>query len=65
MDFKGALLTEASLADMTSGVKSMLARVAQPFFRREGGGSRIPIKIEGTRNTPKFGLDAGRVFGGD
>ena len=25
-------------------------------------GSSIPIKIEGTRDDPKFGLDMGRVF---
>jgi hypothetical protein len=65
MDFKGELLTDATLADMTSGFKSMLARVAQPFFRRDGGGSRIPIKIAGPRSKPEFGLDAGRVFGRD
>lgn len=63
MDFKGDLLTDATLADMTSGFKSLLARAAQPFFRREGGGSRIPIKIGGPRNKPQFGLDAGRVLG--
>jgi hypothetical protein len=62
MDFKGDLLTEASLADMTSGFKSVLARVAQPFFRREGGGSRLPIRIAGSRSKPEFGLDVRRVF---
>lgn len=62
MDFRGHLLTDATLADMTSGVKSLLARVAQPFFRRPGGGSKIPIKILGPRSKPEFGLDLGRVF---
>jgi hypothetical protein len=33
MDFSGELLTDASLADMTHGFKSLVARVAQPFFR--------------------------------
>jgi hypothetical protein len=47
---------------MTSGVKSLLARMAQPFFRRPGGGSRIPIRISGPRANPTFGLDARRVF---
>lgn len=63
MDFKGELLTDASLADMTSGYKSILARLAQPFFRRQGGGSRFPIKITGPRAKPSFGLDIKRVFG--
>jgi AsmA-like C-terminal region len=62
MDFRGELLTDATLADMTSGVKSLLARLAQPFFRRKGGGSRLPIKISGPRAKPEFGLDVGRVF---
>lgn len=62
MDFTGELLTDATLADMTSGMKSLLARIAQPFFRRPGGGSRLPIKITGTRAKPEFGLDMGRVF---
>ena len=62
IDFAGNLLTDASLADMTKGFKSLLARVAQPFFRRPGGGSKVPIRISGTRSNPLFGLDVRRVF---
>jgi hypothetical protein len=62
IDFAGNLLVEASLADMTSGFKSVLARAAQPFFRKPGGGSRLPIRISGTRSNPAFGLDVKRVF---
>lgn len=62
LDFKGDLLVDANLAQMTTGFKSFLARLAQPFFRREGGGSRFPIKIIGPRSKPEFGLDMGRVF---
>jgi hypothetical protein len=47
---------------MTSGFKSLLARLAQPFFRRKGGGTQLPIKITGPRSKPEFGLDVGRVF---
>ena len=61
--FKGDLLTDATLADMTSGIKSLLARLAQPLFRREGGGSKLPIQISGPRSKPSFGLDMGRVIG--
>ena len=62
MNFQGELLTDATLADMTSGVKSLLARLAQPLFRRKGGGTRLPIRISGPRSKPQFGLDFGRVF---
>ena len=62
IDFSGNLLTDASLSDMTKGFKSLLTRVAQPFFKRPGGGSRVPIRISGTRSNPLFRLDVRRVF---
>jgi AsmA-like protein len=62
MDFAGELLTDATLADMTSGIKSVVARIAQPFFRRPGGGSKFPIRISGTRNKPSFGLDVKKAL---
>ena len=62
LDFQGDVLVDASLADMTSGFKSLLARLAQPFFRRPGGGSKLPIRISGPRSKPQFGLDVRRVF---
>jgi len=60
--FKGNLLLDAKVSQTVSGFKSLLLKMADPFFRRPGGGSSIPIKIEGTRADPKFGLDVGRVF---
>lgn len=62
LDFAGDLLMDASLADMTHGIKSVLARLAQPFFRRPGGGSKLPIRITGTRTHPSFRVDLRRVF---
>lgn len=62
MNFTGELLLDASLAQTTTGWKSLAARVVQPFFRREGGGSKLPIKVTGTRDKPSFGLDVRRAF---
>jgi hypothetical protein len=62
IDFRGQVLLDASLADMTTGAKSIAARIAQPFFRRPGGGSTIPIRISGTRGAPSFGLDIKRAL---
>jgi AsmA-like C-terminal region len=62
LNFHGDLMVDASLADMTTGFRSLLARLAQPFFRRKGGGTQLPIKITGPRSKPEFGLDVGRVF---
>jgi hypothetical protein len=62
LDFAGHLLLDASLRETTSGVKAALATIAQPFFRREGGGSKIPIRVGGTRGKPEFGLDVKRAL---
>jgi hypothetical protein len=57
LDFAGHLLLDASLRETTTGVKAVLATIAQPFFRRPGGGSKLPIRVTGTRAKPQFGLD--------
>jgi hypothetical protein len=62
LDFTGHLLLDASLRETTTGVKAALASVAQPFFRRKGGGSKIPIRVGGTRAKPEFGLDVKRAL---
>ena len=65
MDFRGALLTDAKVSQMTTGWKSWLLKVLDPLFGRDGGGSSIPIKVTGTRKAPSFGLDTSRVFSRD
>lgn len=62
LDFVGTVRTEAKVSQMTTGVKSFFLKLADPLFRKQGAGAVIPIKITGTREQPKFGLDAGRIF---
>jgi len=62
LDFTGHLLLDASLRETTSGAKAILATIAQPFFRRKGGGSKIPIRVGGTRANPSFGVDVKRAL---
>jgi hypothetical protein len=57
MDFTGQARTEARLSQMTTGVKSKLLKFVDPFFAKDGAGAVIPIKITGTREKPKFGLN--------
>jgi len=61
LDFHGDLLLDATLEKTTTGWKAVVAKLAQPLFRRPGGGSKLPIKITGPREKPEFGLDVGRV----
>ena len=63
VDFHGNLLLDATLADTTSGWKAVVGRIAQPLFRRQGGGSKLPIRISGPRDNPDFGLDVRRAIG--
>jgi hypothetical protein len=65
MQFAGNLLLDAKISQTVTGFKSVLLKIVDPLFGRPGGGSSIPIKIEGSRTNPKFGLDFGRVFKGD
>ena len=62
IDFQGNLLLDAKISQTVTGFKSLLLKIIDPLFARPGGGSSIPIKIEGTRSDPKFGLDRDRVF---
>ena len=52
----------AKLLEAANARKALLARAAQPFFRRPGGGSRLPIRIAGPRSKPAFRLDVRRAF---
>jgi hypothetical protein len=58
LEFHGKLLLDAKLSQTTSGVKSVLLKAVDPFFRKEGK-TVLPIKITGTRDKPSFGLDFG------
>ncbi|MEO5819054.1 MAG: AsmA-like C-terminal region-containing protein [Vicinamibacteraceae bacterium] len=62
LDFAGHLLLDASLSETVTGFKSILVRVAQPFFRRPGGGTKIPIRVSGTPDKPAFGVDVKRAL---
>jgi hypothetical protein len=62
LDFKGTLFMDAKVSETQSGLKRVLLKVVDPLFKRNAGGSAIPIKIVGKRSNPEFGLDTGRVF---
>lgn len=58
IDFKGKLKMQATLSQVAGGgVKGFFLKAFDPFFKEKGSGMVLPIKIEGTRKNPKFGLD--------
>jgi hypothetical protein len=63
LEFDGTVRLQATVSQAAGGgVKSVLLKVVDPLFRRDGAGAVLPIRIRGTRNEPKFGLDFGRTF---
>jgi hypothetical protein len=60
--FTGQLLMDAKVSQTVGGIKGLLLKVVDPIFKKDGGGSAIPIKIGGTVKEPSFGLDVRRVF---
>ena len=59
--FNGSLFMDAKVSQTTTGWKSLMLKVVDPMFRKDGR-TVIPIKIGGTRDEPSFGMDARRVF---
>jgi hypothetical protein len=60
--FSGQLLMDAKVSQTVGGIKGLLLKVVDPIFKKDGGGSAIPIKVGGTVKEPSFGLDVRRVF---
>ncbi len=57
LDFRGKLLMQEKLSNTQTGIKSVFLKVLDPFFKGKKAGTELPIKITGTRDAPKFGLN--------
>ena len=64
LDFKGKVRLQATVSQLTTGFRSILLKMVDPFFRKNGAGAEIPIKVEGSREKPKFGFDMGAMLPG-
>jgi hypothetical protein len=59
-EFEGKIRTDAKVSQMVASKwKSILLKPVDPFFKKDGAGAEIPVKVSGTRSAPKFGLDLG------
>ncbi len=62
--FRGDVKMDASMSEMVTGVKSWLLKPFDALFRSPHAGTRVAIKIEGTKDDPKFGVEVGRTLSG-
>ncbi|MBY0494903.1 MAG: AsmA-like C-terminal region-containing protein [Cyanobacteria bacterium] len=64
VDLSGVALLEATVSQTQTGYKSWLLKPFDPLFRKNGAGSRLAIKVTGTQDQPKIGLDIRRTLRG-
>jgi hypothetical protein len=58
MDFHGHLIMDATISQAAGGgLKSFFLKAVDPFFKKNGKGTVLPIKITGSRKDPQFGLE--------
>jgi len=64
LDFRGDVRLDAAASTMVSGVRSWLLKPFDSLFRKQGEGTSVAIKVEGTKDAPKFGVEIGRTLSG-
>jgi hypothetical protein len=57
LNFTGTLKMDATLSETQTGMKKVLLKLVDPFFKKGTSGAVIPIKITGKRSDPSFGLN--------
>jgi hypothetical protein len=60
IDLHGTMKMEARFSQSTGGIKSLLAKVLDPFFNKKRG-SIVPVVVDGTYHDPHFGIDLNPV----
>jgi hypothetical protein len=62
LDLHGTARLQAKLSQTVTGFKSVLLKAFDPLFAKKGAGILLPIKIQGTRSSPSFGLDVKKTL---
>jgi AsmA-like C-terminal region len=57
LDFHGGLKLVAKVSEMVTGWKRWALKPVDPFFEKNGAGTFLRIRIDGSAKQPKFGLD--------
>ena len=56
LDFGGTLKLQATISQMVTGWKSKLLKPIDRFFERDGAGTFLHIRVDGTSKAPKLGV---------
>ena len=53
----GRMRVDTKISKTASGVKALLLKTMDPFFKKKKKGEVVPVHITGTYEHPQFGLD--------
>ena len=57
INLHGKMRVDTRISKTSSGVKSLLLKVMDPFFKKKKRGEIVPVHIQGTYKKPQYGLD--------
>jgi hypothetical protein len=61
IDLHGTLQVDTKLSKGSTGIKSFLLKVVEPFLKKKDAGEVVPIKLTGSYRHPSYGIDYLRV----
>ena len=64
LNLAGEVRLQATVSQTMTGFKSWLLKPFDPLFKKNGAGTRLVIRVEGTQDQPKIGLDVGKTLRG-
>lgn len=64
VNLTGEVLLTATVSQTQIGLRSWLLKPFDPLFRKNGAGTRLVIRVEGTQDQPKVGLELGKTLRG-
>ena len=64
LSLQGEVLLNASASNTLTGFKRWLVKPFDPLFRKNGAGTRLVIRVEGTQDHPKVALELGKTLRG-
>ena len=62
MSLHGEVLLNASASNTLTGFKRWLVKPFDPLFRKNGAGTRLVIRVEGTQDQPKVTFELGKTL---
>src|SRR5688572_1837212 len=64
LNLAGEVLLQATVSQTTTGFRSWLLKPFDPLFKKNGAGTRLVIRVQGTQDQPKVGLEIGKTLRG-